>query len=205
MGVKGRSYMLNSDTRSHEDSQLWSTGWLAIHTRHQHESLAARSLAYKGFEVFLPQYTSVRQWSDRTKELSAPLFPGYVFLRGELEHQIGILTTPGVRGLVAFAGVPAIIPDAEIEAVRQTLARRVQVEPYPFLKCGDWVRVKDGPLEGIEGILVRNKKQFRLVLSVQLLQKSAAVEVDAWSVERAPRHERPGSASSFTLHPCPCA
>jgi transcription antitermination factor NusG len=126
-------------------------------------------------------------------------------LRGELEHQIGILTTPGVLGLVAFAGVPAIIPDAEIEAVRQTLARRVQVEPYPFLKCGDWVRIKDGPLEGLEGILVRNKKQFRLVLSVQLLQKSAAVEVDAWLVERAPRHERPGGASSFTLNPCPCA
>ena len=197
--------MLNSDTRSHHDSPPWSTGWLAVHTRHQHESLAARSLAYKGCEVFLPQYTSVRQWSDRTRKLSAPLFPGYVFLRGELEHQIGILTTPGVLGLVAFAGVPAIIPDAEIEAVRQTLARRVQVEPYSFLKCGDWVRVKDGPLEGLEGILVRNKKQFRLVLSVQLLQKSAAVEVDAWSVERAPRHERPGGASSFTLNPCPCA
>jgi transcription antitermination factor NusG len=126
-------------------------------------------------------------------------------LRGELEHQIGILTTPGVLGLVGFAGIPAIIPDAEIEAVRQTLARRVHVEPYPFLNCGDWVRVKDGPLEGIEGILVRNKKQFRLVLSVQLLQKSAAVEVDAWSIERAPRHKQLGSARSFTLTPCHCA
>jgi len=197
--------VLNSDTRLHKDSPPWSTGWLAVHTRHQHESLAARSLTYKGFEVFLPLYISVRQWSDRIRELSAPLFPGYVFLRGELKQQIGILTTPGVLGLVGFAGVPAIIPDAEIEAVRQALARRVQVEPYPFLKCGDWVRVKDGPLEGLEGILVRHKKQFRLVLSVQLLQKSAAVEVDAWSVERAPKHERPGSVSSFTLNPCSCA
>ena len=197
--------MPNSNTRSLAEPRSLSAGWVAIHTRHQHESLAARSLAYKGYEVFLPQYTSVRRWSDRTRELSAPLFPGYVFLRGEREHHIGILTTPGVLGLVAFAGVPAIIPDAEIEAVRQPLARRVQVEPYPFLKCGDWVRVKDGPLEGIEGILVRHKKQYRLVLSVQLLQKSAAVEVNAWSVERAPRHERPGSATSFTLTPCPCA
>jgi transcription antitermination factor NusG len=100
--------------------------------------------------------------------------------------------------------VPAIIPDEEIEAVRQTLARRLHVEPFPFLKCGDWVRVKDGPLEGIEGILVRNKNQFRLVLSVQLLQKSAAVEVDAWAVERASRNPRLSSASSFTLNPCPC-
>ena len=197
--------MLNSNTKSLEEPRPWRPGWLAIHTRHQHESLAARSLAYKGFEVFLPQYTSVRQWSDRTRELSAPLFPGYVFLRGELEHQIGILTTPGILGLVGFAGIPAIIPDAEIEAVRQTLARRVHVEPYPFLNCGDWVRVKDGPLEGIEGILVRKKGQFRLVLSVQLLQKSAAVEVDAWSIERAPRHKQLGSARSFTLTPCHCA
>ena len=197
--------MPNGNTRSLAEPRSLSAGWVAIHTRHQHESLAARSLAYKGYEVFLPQYTSVRRWSDRTRELPAPLFPGYVFLRGELEHPIGILTTPGVLGLVGFAGVPAMIPDGEIEAVRQTLARRVRVEPHPFLNCGEWVRVKDGPLEGLEGILVRKKSQFRLVLSVQLLQKSAAVEVDAWSIERAPRHERPGSAPSFPLAPCPCA
>ena len=196
--------MLSGDTKLREDSRQWNAGWLAIHTRHQHENLAARSLAYKGFEVFLPQYISVRQWSDRTKPLAAPLFPCYLFLRGGLEQQIRILTTPGVLGLVGFSGVPAIIPDSEIEAVRRTIVGRGQVEPYPFLKCGDWVRVKGGPLEGIEGILVRNKKQFRLVLSVQLLQKSAAVEVDAWSVERAPRSERPGSESSFTLNPCIC-
>jgi len=192
-----------SKSRSLEEPRPWSAGWLAIHTRHQHESLAARSLVYKGFEVFLPQYPSIRQWSDRTKELSAPLFPGYVFLRGAPEHQITILTTPGVLGVVGFAGIPAIIPDVEIESVRQTLAHRVHIEPYPFLNCGDWVRVKNGPLEGIEGILVRKKKQFRLVLSVQLLQKSAAVEVDAWSIERAPRHEQHSSAKSFSLTPCP--
>ena len=192
-----------SNTSSVEEPRQGSPGWLAIHTRHQHESLAARSLVYKGFEVFLPQYTSVRQWSDRTRELSAPLFPGYVFLRGAPEHQIRILTTPGVLSVVGFSGIPAIIPDVEIESVRQTLARRVHIEPYPFLNCGDWVRVKNGPLEGIEGILVRKKNQFRLVLSVQLLQKSAAVEVDAWSIERAPRHEQHGSAKSFSLTSCP--
>jgi len=79
--------------------------------------------------------------SDRTKELSAPLFPGYVFMRWELGQQLRIPTTPGVLGLVGFAGVPAIIPDVEIEAVRRTVARRVHVGPYPFMKCGDWVRV----------------------------------------------------------------
>jgi transcription antitermination factor NusG len=194
----------DSNTRSFEAPRSWSAGWLAIHTRHQHERLAARSLAYKGFEVFLPQYTSVRKWSDRTRELPAPLFPGYVFLRGEIEHQIRIVTTPGVLGLVGFAGAPAIIPDEEIEAVRKTLAGRVRVEPHPFLNCGDWVRVKEGPLEGIEGILVRKKSQLRLVLSVQLLQKSAAVEIDAWSIERAPRQTQHRSSTGFTVNPYPC-
>jgi transcription antitermination factor NusG len=125
-----------------------------------------------------------------------------VFLRGDLEQQLRILTTPGVLGLVGFAGMPAFIPDAEIEAVRQTIARRVQVEPYPFLKCGDWVRVKGGPLEGLEGILVRSKGQFRLVLSVQVLQKSIAVEVDAWMVERAPRLEWRGAEHACASRPC---
>ena len=196
--------MLTCTTKPLEFPRQSGAGWLAIHTRHQHENLVARSLTYKGFEVFLPQYICRRQWSDRTRELSAPLFPCYVFLRGERQEQIRILTTPGVLGLVGFAGAPAIIPDTEIAAVRQSIEQRARVEPYPFLKCGDWVRVKDGPLEGIEGILVRNKKQFRLVLSVQLLQKSAVVEVDAWAVERAPRHDRLATVSSDTLHPCPC-
>ena len=197
--------MLAGDTKPLEDYRQGSAGWFAIHTRHQHENVAAHSLAYKGFEVFLPQYTSVRQWSDRTKKLSAPLFPCYLFLRGGLEQQLSILTAPGVQGFVGFAGVPAIIPDVEIEAVRRTIARCLHVEPYPFLKCGDWVRVKCGPLEGIEGILVRNKSQLRLVLSVQIVQKSAAVEVDAWMVERAPRPEWRGTGRSFTFNPRPCA
>jgi transcription antitermination factor NusG len=197
--------MLAGNTKPLEGYRQESADWFAIYTRHQHENLAARSLSYKGFEVFLPQYTSVRQWSDRTKALPAPLFPCYLFLRGGLERQLSIVTTPGVLGLVGFAGAPAIITDAEIEAVRQTIARCAHLEPHPFLKCGDWVRVKGGPLEGIEGILVRNKNQYRLVLSVELVQKSAAVEVDAWAVERAPRPEPRGSGRSFTCNPRPCA
>ena len=192
-------------TEPFEDNRQGSACWYALHTRHQHENLAASSLTQKGFEVFLPQYTSVRQWSDRTKELSAPLFPCYLFLRGGIERRLSILTTPGILNLVGFAGVPATIPDAEIEAVRRTVAQSVHVEPHPFLKCGDWVRVKCGPLEGIEGIMVRNKNQFRLVLSVELVQKSVAVEVDAWMVERASRPVRYESGHSLTFDPRPCA
>ena len=193
--------MLMREAEPLEDYRPGGPGWFAIYTKHQHEKLAAGSLAYKGFEVFLPLYTAVRQWSDRTKELSLPLFPCYLFLRRGLEQRLSILTTPGVQGLVGFAGVAAIIPDVEIEALRRALVRGARVEPHPFLKCGDWVRVKCGPLEGIEGVLVRHKSQFRLVLSVELVQKSAAVEVDAWGVERVPRPERRGSAPSCTFHP----
>jgi transcription antitermination factor NusG len=146
-------------------------------------------------------YTAIRHWSDRTREVSLPLFPSYLFLRGGLDRQLSILTTPGVHSLVAFAGVPAVIPDAEIDAVRQTLARSVRAEPSPFLKCGDWVRVKCGPLEGIEGILVRTKNQYRLVLSVELIQQSVAVEVDVWAVERVQRLEQRWCARSFDSCP----
>jgi len=175
------------DSRPLAVDQPGNTGWFAVHTKYQHESVAASFLAFKGFEVFLPKYLSARRWSDRTRELSLPLFPCYLFLRKGFEHRLNVLTTPGVRGLVGFAGVPSVIPDAEVEAIRRLLTKDVCVEPHPFLKCGDWVRVKNGPLEGLEGIFVRTKSQARLVLSVNLLQKSAAVEVDVWSVERVPQ------------------
>ena len=200
MGVTERSFMLTGNTKPLGDYP----GWFALHTRHQHEDLAERSLTYKGFEVFLPRYTSVRQWSDRTKVISQPLFPCYLFLRGGFEQRVNVLSTPGVQGFVEFAGTPAIVPDVEIEAVRQTLARGAHLEPHPFLKCGDWVQVKEGPLEGIEGILVRHKSHFRLVLSVEIVQRSAAVEVDARMVERVGRPERRESGPSFNFNPRPC-
>jgi transcription antitermination factor NusG len=157
--------------------------WYALHTRHQHEKLVARSLVCKGFEIFLPQYTVVRRWSDRAKQLSLPLFPCYVFVRGGLDKRLAILTTPGVHGFVGFAGRAAAIPEQEIDAVRKA-AQSATIEPHPFLKCGDRVRVTSGPLEGVEGVLVRKKNSLRLVLSLELLARSAAVEVDASAVER---------------------
>ncbi|HKT12917.1 MAG TPA: UpxY family transcription antiterminator [Terriglobia bacterium] len=160
------------------------TCWYAVHTRHQHEKLVARTLANKGYEVFLPLYTDVRQWRDRTKRLELPLFSCYVFLRGDLDRRLAIVTTPGVHGMVATAGRLAEIPEEEIQAVRSVVENRVKVEPYPFLNCGDLVRVKSGALKGLEGFLVRKKGQARLVVSVSLLERSVAAEVDASTVER---------------------
>lgn len=158
--------------------------WCAVYTRHQHEKAVARNLVGKGLEIFLPLYSTARQWKDRIKHLSLPLFPCYVFFRAGLERWLEVISTPGVYSFVGNGGRPALIPEVEIDAVRRAVERGAGVEPHPFLQCGDWVRVKCGPLEGIEGILVRKKNRFRLVLSVQLLEKSVALEVDALAVER---------------------
>ncbi len=163
--------------------------WHALYTRHQHEKTVADLLHKKGFDVFLPLYNTSHRWKDRTKALSLPLFPSYVFIRGGLERQLQILITPGVYSVLAVAGRAAIISEEEISAVQRMVSSSRLVEPHPFLKCGDRVRVKSGSLEGIEGILVRKKNSIRLVLSVELLMQSVAVEVDAWLVEPVPRHQ----------------
>jgi transcription antitermination factor NusG len=113
-----------------------------------------------------------------------PLFPCYVFINADLERRLAIMMTPGVHSLVSNAGEPAAIPSEEIDAVRRAVESGARVEPHPLLKCDDWVRVKCGPLAGIEGVLVRKKNLYRLVLSVEMLGKAVAVEVDAFLIER---------------------
>ncbi len=173
--------------------EVSSAAWYALYTRHQHEKTIASALANKGFEVFLPLYNVAHRWKDRTKQLSLPLFPCYVFLRTGGREWLPVLTTPGVHMVVGYSGQPTSIPEAEIDAIRRAVQNSTQVEPHPFLKCGDWVRVKSGPLEDIKGILVRKKSQFRLVLSVEMLGKSVSLEVDVSTVERiAGEHEGRG-------------
>ena len=173
--------------------------WYAVCTRHQHERVAARILMDKAFEVFLPLYKARRKWQDRIKEISVPLFPGYLFVREGLDRWLQILSTAGVSSIVSCGGRPAAIPFSEIEAVRQIVESTLRVEPHPFLKSGDWVRVKYGPIAGVEGILLRKKNAARLVLSVEMLGKSAAVEVDATHVERIPTKAL-NSLSAFEPH-----
>jgi transcription antitermination factor NusG len=158
--------------------------WFALYTRHQHEKTVAGLLEEKGFEVFLPLYPAIHRWKDRYKKLLLPLYPGYVFLRDRLDWTLPVLTTPGVHWIVGTAGGPQPIPEFEIDAVKRVMESSLAVEPHPFLNCGDRVRVAQGPLEGIEGILLRKKNAFRLVLSMELLMKSVAVEVDASMIER---------------------
>jgi transcription antitermination factor NusG len=182
-----------------QDASGLSLPWYAIYTRHQHEKVISQILTAKGLEVFLPLYNSTRRWKDRTVHLALPLFPCYLFLRGMEERRLDVVTTPGIVSVLSVNGEPAVIPESEIEAVRKAIEWGNRVEPHPFLRSGDRVRVIAGPLEGLEGILVRKKNLYRLVLSVELLERSAAVEVDVFSVERVasgrrrpPRGREPG-------------
>lgn len=157
--------------------------WYAVYTKHQHEKTASAYLRGRGFEVFLPLYKAVHRWKDRNQTVQLPLFPCYVFLRAGLTDRADILRTPGVLSFVGNGGRASAVPESEIEAVRRVTQSRSHFEPHAFLRTGDRVRVVTGPLNGVEGFLQRVKSRYRIILSVELLQKSVSVEVDIAAVE----------------------
>jgi transcription antitermination factor NusG len=152
--------------------------WFALTVKPQHERVAAQALESKGLEFFLPLYRARRRWSDRIKESSLPLFPGYVFCRFACGERAQVLATPSVRSVVSFGRTPAPVVEEELHAVRSILASGLLAGPWPFLNVGQTVRIEAGPLSGLEGILVQLKDVCRVVVSVQLLQRSVAVEID---------------------------
>ncbi len=164
--------------RASADSGKCVASWFAVTVRPQHEQTAAMGLAAKGLETYLPLYLAVRQWSDRTKRLHLPLFPGYVFCRFDRSEQTAVVQTPGVRTVVSFGGEPAPVPEAELDSVRKMLASGSLVEPWPFLQGGQRIRIASGPLNGVEGILLETPESRRLVVSINLFQRSCAVRVD---------------------------
>lgn len=136
------------------------------------------SVVAKGYEALLPLYRSRRRWSDRIKELDLPLFDGYVFCRLNPEHRLPVLTIPGVLHFVGTGKAPIAVPDAEIAALQAVMRSGAAAEPWPHLRVGQRIRIDRGPLRNLEGILVEVKGRSRLVVSVSLLQRSVAVEVD---------------------------
>jgi transcription antitermination factor NusG len=152
--------------------------WVALQVRPRTEKLVAIALHSKGIEVFLPLYTARRRWSDRVKELQLPLFDGYVFCKLNLLYRMPVLTIPGVIQFVGIGKIPAPIEEAEIAALQSVIKAGLPSMPWPFLQVGQWVRVEHGALRDLEGILLHAKGSHRLVLSVSLLQRSVAVEVD---------------------------
>jgi transcription antitermination factor NusG len=153
--------------------------------RPQHERAVYDGLVQKGLDTFLPLYTATRRWSDRVKRLEAPLFPGYVFCRFDSQARTPVLRTPGVRSIVSFGGELIAVPDDEIERVQRILESGTGVEPWPFLKTGQHVRVERGPLAGLEGILAEVRDTWRVVVNLELLQRSIAVQLDRSSIATA--------------------
>ena len=157
--------------------------WYAAQTCANHEKRVLEQLSQRAVEAYLPLYESVRRWKDRRMRLKLPLFPGYVFVHLALRDRLQVLQTPSVVRLVGFGGQPAALPDQEIDSLRQGLTRDMRVEPHPYLRVGHRVRVRTGPLQGLEGILVRKKNISRFVISLDLIMRSLAVEIDRAELE----------------------
>jgi transcription antitermination factor NusG len=153
--------------------------WYAVCTCAHHEKRVAERLGERAVEHFLPLYNSVRRWNDRRVQLQLPLFPGYVFVHLALRDRLRVLEIPSAVRLVGFSGPPVALPDDEMEALRDSLTSRLRAEPHPYLTVGRRVRVVGGPLAGLEGIVVRKKKQLRFIISLDLIMRSVAVELEA--------------------------
>ena len=162
--------------------------WYAVRVRSNAEKIVHAAFVRKDYESFLPTYRSRRRWSDRIKEVDAPLFPGYTFCRFDAAKRLPVLTTPGVISIISSAQGPIAVDDREIAFVRSLILSGIVVGPWPFLREGQFVAVERGPLTGVEGIIVSVKNQFRLVVSVSLLQRSISVEVDRDWVKPVSNH-----------------
>jgi transcription antitermination factor NusG len=152
--------------------------WFAVRVKSRSEKSVAAIARYNGFEEFLPLCTSRRRWSDRVKCLQVPLFPGYVFCRVDLECRLQLLTIPGVQHIVGAGKLPLPVDESEIATLQVAAQSGLPLEPWPFLKVGHRVLLEDGPLAGLEGLLVEFRKNYRVLLSVTLLNRSVAVEIE---------------------------
>lgn len=157
--------------------------WYALQIQSRLGSIASACLRGKGYEEFLPTYRTHRRWSDRIKTVDAPLFPGYLFCRFNPQNKlVPVLTTPGVIGILAAGRVPIPVDEAEMEAVRRVVASGLAVQRWPQVRVSSRIYIEHGPLAGLEGVVVNDEKMYRLVVTVSLLQRSVAVEIDrAWA------------------------
>src|SRR6266705_5828257 len=171
---------LQDNSFARELPSLYIEGhWYAAYTRANHEKRVAHQLKERAVEHFLPLYRSVRRWSDRRVQIDLPLFPGYVFVRLALRDRLRVLQIPSVVRLVGFNGLPTALPDEEMEILRSGLCRSLRAEPHPFLTVGRRVRITAGPFAGLQGVLKRKKSKLRVVVSLSLVQRSIAVDVDS--------------------------
>jgi transcription termination/antitermination protein NusG len=167
------------------------SSWYAALTRSRHEKSAASMLISLGISHFLPLVTEVRRWSDRKQKVSVPLFPSYVFVKigKSSDELLRILKVPGVVSFVGNSRGPVAIPEEEIQSIQTVLASGVGFSPYPFLAAGDRVRIVHGPLAGVEGNFVRTGPDSKLVISIEMIQRSVAISVDGCDLEPVYRRQ----------------
>jgi transcription antitermination factor NusG len=175
--------MTTSMTVSATDGIERTALWYAVYTAVRHEKVVAQQLEQRSVEAFLPLYRSLHRWKDRRKLVELALFPGYVFVKIAIEERIRVLQVPGVVHLVSFNGKFPALPETEITALRSGLQNNFYAEPHPYLRIGKRVRVMRGPMTGAEGILIRKKDKYRVVISIDVLMRSVAVEVDGADLE----------------------
>jgi transcription antitermination factor NusG len=179
----------NLDTAMSPSGALISPGmespkWFAVYTTPRHEKAVARHFEFRAIESFLPLYTEIHRWKNGCRvKVEQPLFPGYVFARVGRDGTTQVLSVPGVLLIVGSGREPLALPDLEIETLRSGLRLR-RCEPHPYLVVGERARIKSGSLAGMVGVLARKKNNLRVVLTLELIMRSVAVEVDADEVER---------------------
>jgi transcription elongation factor/antiterminator RfaH len=178
--TQSATYEWDNQAASGEPAQ-----WYAIQTRPRHEKSAAAELGQKGITTFLPLVTHIHRWSDRRKKVELPLFTGYAFVNiaPTPETRVSVLRTNGVLNFVGSHNHGAPIPESQIQGIRSLLANKIPFSPHCFLKVGQRVRIRGGCLEGVEGILIRHNGDQRLVLSVDMIQRSLAISIEGYDVE----------------------
>jgi len=166
----------NSPTRAH---------WYAVYANSRHEKVVARQLEQRGIETFLPLYRTWHRWKDRRRQVELALFPSYVFVKIGAQEKLRVLQVSGVVHFVSFNGQLAALPAEDIEGLRARLSGQFKIEPHPYIHTGRRVRVRSGPMEGMEGIVVRRKNRCRVIFSIDLIKRSLAIEVDEADLEVA--------------------
>ena len=159
-------------------TELTTEQWFALQVKARRERFTASLLVGKGYETLLPTYRSHRRWRGEAKEVNDPLFPGYVFCRFDVSKRLPILVTPGVMAVVGRGRVPIAVDDSEISAIQTLISSGRPVEPWPYLEVGQRVRIEDASLSGVEGILIGFKGSQRIIVSISLLRRSVALEID---------------------------
>ena len=180
-----------------EESGLDRMLWYAGYTAARHEKRVAEHFQQRGVEHFLPLYETIHRWNNGRHRVQLPLFPSYIFVRIALQDKLRVLEVPGFVRLVGFNSVPCALPEGDIEKMKDAFSRGALAEPYPYLSVGTRVEVRNGPLQGMTGILLRRQNKYRVVISVDLIMRSMIVEVEASDVvpirNAASRVDRPAN------------